>query len=872
MEPQFPAKDCGSQLPQYATFRTTHPVAVLHYLNHHLGPAGASTTATWLEPARHAALTRRLVTLALGQGRTSLAVWLADRRCRLAVLPEPIDLVLRAQALRLAGEPAQAALDVAEALAIDPDDVPANRFLLAWHTDPIAGAAAAMRLVELDRDPAIVASALALLGRTGTRAVARASMIDGLIRGWVAWRSPAPPLEGAAGDGGQTIVLEHGDAIHRLRLQPDPRHPLAKALGAANSFAVASRVEHGQWLAARGDDGPLLLTRAFTGFANAVPSRQVERKRDEGTSTRLTVIVPVFADLAATRVCLDSLLRAVAQETMPIEIIVVDDASPEPGMADYLAGLPVTLISNSKNLGFVASVNAALAKVEDSDVVLLNADTVVPAGALGRLAAIAARSDDIGTITPLSNNGELTSLPRPFRENPLPDADTIARIDAIARDIAGDSPVVVDLPAGIGFCLYVTRACLAAVGGLANRYERGYGEDVHLSLAAREAGLRNVCATSVYVGHVGTRSFGAEKRRLVMRNAVRVAARFPDHEREVAAFVAADPLAPVRHAIGLRLLDGFRGDIIVAGRSSRSQAEAHLQSLATDRRPAMLAAFERGVATWNAYDDDGALSASIRFNLPDELEQLADCRRRLQGTHMAVFSVEAFDAMGFDELDVPFDLHVCDAGGIARRGDRRPRRKLSAQWQRAIAGAGRIVAPNAAAMAFADALLKPAPGKLIAAPQPARPPASKPSQATRRLGVVLIDETAACRGLLRAIAVRLPRAADHAPSLMVMGRTGDDFGLLRDGGVMITGAVEAAEIATIARRYAITHVLALSSAANFGSPMADPLDRLDLPLAQFDWSGNGKPGTPDLAIPPDLDDDEAADAITHWMATQDKPR
>ena len=91
-----------------------------------------------------------------------------------------------------------------------------------------------------------------------------------------------------------------------------------------------------------------------------------------------------------------------------------------------------------------------------------------------------------------------------------------ASIDRAASTAnAGDA---IDVPSGIGFCLYVTRDCLSAMGGLSENFERGYLEDVDLCLRARAKGFRNVCASSVYVGHHGSKSFQHEKRSLVLRN------------------------------------------------------------------------------------------------------------------------------------------------------------------------------------------------------------------------------------------------------------------------------------------------------------------------------------------------------------------
>ena len=141
----------------------------------------------------------------------------------------------------------------------------------------------------------------------------------------------------------------------------------------------------------------------------------------------------------------------------------------------------------------------------------------------------------------------MTSFPQPYVVNPLGSPKEVARLDALALQANGAASV--DLPNGIGFCLYITRACLDAVGPLPEIYARGYYEDVEFCLRAREKGFRNVCAVGVYVGHAGARSFGVEKRRLVMRNLKALERRFPGNALESAAFVHADPLKPWRRAI-----------------------------------------------------------------------------------------------------------------------------------------------------------------------------------------------------------------------------------------------------------------------------------------------------------------------------------
>ncbi len=175
---------------------------------------------------------------------------------------------------------------------------------------------------------------------------------------------------------------------------------------------------------------------------------------------------------------------------------------------------------------------------------LLNADTLLPPGAVERLVAAAA-DPTVGTVTPLSNNGEDTSLPLRFSANPMPDLAGLIALDRLAQQ--ANPGLRIDLPNGVGFCLYIRRDVLAAIGPLSTDYGRGYYEDVDFCLRAREAGFRSVCAADVIVGHHGSRSFGGDKAVLVRRNQKRLEARFPHYRASARAYRDADPL---REAVG----------------------------------------------------------------------------------------------------------------------------------------------------------------------------------------------------------------------------------------------------------------------------------------------------------------------------------
>jgi GT2 family glycosyltransferase len=220
------------------------------------------------------------------------------------------------------------------------------------------------------------------------------------------------------------------------------------------------------------------------------PSPAVARENP----AELSVIVPVYEGDEATLACFEALFapRAIP----PARIVAVDDASPNSALRLWLdqqaAAGRFLLLRNETNRGFAASVNRALAFCPSGDVILLNADALPLPSSLARLAPVARSAPGIGTVTPLSNNGEHASFPAPNVVNPLRTAPEVARLDRLAQKANGAD--FVDLPNGIGFCLCITRACLDVVGALPEIYGRGYGEDIEFCLRAREKGFRNVCA------------------------------------------------------------------------------------------------------------------------------------------------------------------------------------------------------------------------------------------------------------------------------------------------------------------------------------------------------------------------------------------
>ena len=612
----------------------------------------------------HAEALEKLSLDALSSGDAMMAFRYADRRCKLLPRVQAYHYLLRAEALHRLDEFEHAVDDVAFALELKPDDLTANRRMLTWGSGD-AQRASARRLIAEDTNLNIVAEAISVLTKSGERDFASVRATDTHIFGWIAWSwADCAELE---------ITDDEGELVHEIAGSPD--HPLARIVQHAANFSIRRpRTASPQQVTLRcGEDVIMTVTLRPNGAPEVLQSRN-ETVESKTKAEKITVIVPIYRDFEATRNCLELVAGELDDS---IDAIVINDASPDEQIRSYLRGLAhksgFAVLENEKNLGFVGSVNRALAHAAPGDVVFLNSDTLPPPGFVEQLSAAAHVDPSIGTVTPLSNHGEFTSFPLPFKQNELPELNRVLQLDGIARTV--NHQRVVDLPSGIGFCMYVTQACRDTVGNLSDTMYRGYLEDVDFCLRAREFGFRNVCAPSVFVGHAGSRSFGDEKRSLVVRNLGPLELRHPGHRHECAAFMLADPLKPYRAAIERKVLPAD-ADILVCGSGLlRAVAEGRADVLRKRGRPSIIMTVEftaRG-STISMTATDGNVPQSLTFDL-SSWTSTADFRSYLTELRPARF--EIIDPAGVPEIvrdiiagqKVTIDVLIADAGLICPRG------------------------------------------------------------------------------------------------------------------------------------------------------------------------------------------------------------
>ncbi len=264
------------------------------------------------------------------------------------------------------------------------------------------------------------------------------------------------------------------------------------------------------------------------------------------------ILIPVYKGLEDTLSCLNSLYATKSNNKTAMRIIVINDVSPDSELTEELRSHSnqgfIHLIEQPFNTGFVGAINTGLNLESNNDVILLNADTCVAGNWLDRLRNAANSKRDIGTVTPITNNGELLSYPIAMKSNEMPTNEQIGLLDDLFSELGSEAPQII--PTGVGFCLYIKRAVLRELGGLNEHLiHRGYGEETEFCLRVVAAGWKNVAASNVYVGHKGSVSFGQEKSALAKRNNAQIHARFPNHNAEYDLFLRQNPFVPLYRQI-----------------------------------------------------------------------------------------------------------------------------------------------------------------------------------------------------------------------------------------------------------------------------------------------------------------------------------
>lgn len=376
----------------------------------------------------------------------------------------------------------------------------------------------------------------------------------------------------------------------------------------------------------------------------------------------VAVILPVYRGVDMTKRCIVAAMPGILG-VEHAQLLVINDASPDAGMQAMLEQLTelwpgrYQVLQNDSNLGFVKTVNRGLVCFPDHDVVLLNSDVVVPTDWLGRLIDEAYSLGNIGTVTPFSNNATICSFPDFLQENPQPFDLDVNTVDAAFRQ---SRLPCIEAPTGVGFCMYIRRACLNQIGLLnEQKFGRGYGEENDLCQRALKKGWLNLLSPNMYAYHEGSVSFSSDKQALVDRAMQVLDELHPNYHADVHNFVMRDPLKAARVARYIQLLSSIAvPKVLHVSHALGGGVGQHITELAeySGRRIAHI--------LLAPYDDNGTVSISLSttqnadklfFKLPLDYAAMLETL-----TAMGISAVHFHHTIGLDPkiLDLPVDLGV----------------------------------------------------------------------------------------------------------------------------------------------------------------------------------------------------------------------
>ncbi|MBF8680110.1 glycosyltransferase family 2 protein [Pseudomonas fulva] len=397
-----------------------------------------------------------------------------------------------------------------------------------------------------------------------------------------------------------------------------------------------------------------------------------------GENNPVDVLIPVYNGLEETLECINSALDARKLNRTAHRLVVIEDKTPVPALAKALKVLAakgkITLIQNAVNLGFIRTMNRAMALSPTKDVVWLNADTRVHGAWLDRLREVAYSDERIASVTPFTNNGELMSFPRSQICHDMPSANAQAELDELARQVA--SPPV-EIETGCGFCLYIKREALDEVGYLDEVHlARGYGEETDWCLRARSHGWRHMGAPNIFVAHQGGISFGAEKVLRVAMNNATLRKRYPDASTRYKAFCLRDPIKPARQALQQARLELLARKPASQRNASWQKDTDHTLRIHDGSMPEAdfsLSYHQTSHSTWVLLTAPlNPLPLMLEFELPNDFTRLVECLRNLPlqaiaYEHLARCPVGLCDLP--ETLDIPYSIQCRDDRLLDQQSD-----------------------------------------------------------------------------------------------------------------------------------------------------------------------------------------------------------
>jgi hypothetical protein len=280
-------------------------------------------------------------------------------------------------------------------------------------------------------------------------------------------------------------------------------------------------------------------------------------------------------------------------------------------------------------------------------------------------------------------------------------------------------------------------------------------------------------------------------------------------------------------------------------------AQIRARQLIAEGERAILVVRDQGELRLEACDGSAPQATILELNSEEgnasAVERLARLRpSRLEITDPAI--PQAFRELA-RRLDLPTDVWITTELSLSD-----------------VDATTRVLVPTEAAAAFAraklpnhDIVVRRWPVQPLSLPEPV-------STEIKTLAIVPGSPSPAAWRIIRALAIRFQHL-EHPVPIVVAGPTCDDQRLMSFPNLFVTGKVDPDELSRVLAPHDPNWLLTDFDQPLFGHPLIEAARCANRPVAFRDWSCCVvSPRGGDLAIAPDVDDDELADVVARWIA------
>lgn len=214
------------------------------------------------------------------------------------------------------------------------------------------------------------------------------------------------------------------------------------------------------------------------------------------------IIIPVWNQVQATKVCLESLAKYTHGD---YRAVLIDNGSASRAreyLREFAAGardIAVDLIRNDINEGFIKAVNLGIRRSGSPYICVLNNDTVLTEGWLDELISVLEKNPKIGVLNPSSNTlGQKIG--------------SFNAAGEYAKTLRQEKGKFAELYSCVGFCMVFRRQLAAEIGYFDEIFGMGNFEDTDFCMKAKQKGYLACRALGAYVYHMENTSFNLFKR------------------------------------------------------------------------------------------------------------------------------------------------------------------------------------------------------------------------------------------------------------------------------------------------------------------------------------------------------------------------